>query len=295
MYAIAVGGGHRFYTAGRDGHFLSHSFADKTAITPIAYEVIGGDVLYVAPQDNFLFLGRQLDIAKVDISDEEVPVLAGEGSLGIENPDHGQVTPMGNLVFVGNDHGTGSAFFCHQIGPDTIPLEAQTFYPEDGATVPVDTRITIVFSDFVDLETLSSDSVAIRPVGGEPLEGIFTYQFNQLSFSPHEPLEAETDYEIFLLGDGLRDVMGNGLPEDVTVTFTTERVVTVPEPDPPTMNEGGAGGSEGGEEPEDTSDSTTDSGGCSCSSGAGAPTAGGIGWGLLVALFAWARRRPKWL
>lgn len=249
MYAIAVGPNDRFYTAGRDGNFLIHSFSDPTNITEIKNELIGQDQLYTAVQDHYVYLGRQNNVVKVDVTDENNPEVVGEGNLGRANPDHGQVTPMGNLIYIGNDHGTGSAFFCHQRGQDTIPLTADTFYPGDGSTgISSDARVTIVFSDFVDLETISPESIAIRPAGGEALSGIFTYQFNQLSFSPDEPFAPDTTYEVYLAADGVTDVMGNGIPEEVSVFFSTGSMVTVP--DPPIMGTGGApsgtGGSGGG-------------------------------------------------
>lgn len=239
MYAIAVGGNDRFYTAGRDGDFLIHSFSDPTDITEVKNARIGQDQLYTAAQDHFVYLGRQNNVVKVDVTDEQNPEVVGEGTLGRDHPDHGQVTPMGNLIYIGNDHGSGSAFFCHQRGKDTIALDAQTFYPADGSTsISPEARITIVFSDFVDLETVSTETVTVRPVGGEALDGIYSYQFNQLSFSPDVPFSADTTYEVSIPSDGLKDVMGNGVSEDVVMHFATGSTVTIP--DPPMMGTGGA-------------------------------------------------------
>lgn len=249
MYSIAVGPHQRFYTAGRDGNFLIHSFEDPTNITEVKNALIGQDQLYTAVQDHFVYLGRQNNVVKVDVTDEQNPEVVGEGTLNRDHPDHGQVTPLGNLIYIGNDHGSGSAFFCHQMGQDTIPLSPDTIYPEDGATgVSTDARVTIVFSDFVDLETLSTDTVTVRAVGGEAMTGIYTYQFNHLSFSPDTPFAPDTTYEISIPAGGLTDVMGNGLAEDVVVHFATGSTVTVP--DPPMEGTGGApmvgsGGSSG--------------------------------------------------
>src|SRR5690606_14012669 len=127
MYAMTVGPNNRFYTAGRDGNFLIHSFTDPTNIVEVKNALIGQDQLYTAVQDHFVFLGRQNNVVKVDITNEQNPQVVGEGNLNRGNPDHGQVTPMGNLIYIGNDHGTGSAFFCHQMGQDTNPLAAENF------------------------------------------------------------------------------------------------------------------------------------------------------------------------
>lgn len=244
MYAITVGPHQRFYTAGRDGNFLIHSFEDPTNITEIKNALIGQDQLYTAVQDHYVYLGRQNNVVKVDVTNEQNPQVVGEGTLNRDHPDHGQVTPLGNLIYIGNDHGTGSAFFCHQMGRDTIPLSPDTIYPADGSTsVSTDARVTIIFSDFVDLETLSTDTVTIRPAGGEPLTGIYTYQFNHLSFSPDTPFLPDTTYEISIPTDGVKDVMGNGLSEPLVAHFSTGSTVTVPEPP---IEEGTGGATMGG-------------------------------------------------
>jgi hypothetical protein len=252
MYAISVGANHRFYTAGRDGDFLIHSFSDPTNITQVKNARLGQDQLYTAVQDHFVFVGRQENVIKVDVTNEQEPQIVGEGTLNRDHPDHGQVTPIGNLIYIGNDHGSGSAFFCHQMGQDTTPLAVQTFYPRDGATgMSPDGRITIVFSDFVDLETVSTETVTVRPIGGEAISGIYTYQFNQLSFSPDEPFAVDTTYQVSIPAGGLTDAMGNGLTDDVLLHFSTGADLSLPVPDPPPPpmgTGGGAGGSGSGGE-----------------------------------------------
>jgi len=281
MYAIAVGANHRFYTAGRDGNFLIHSFSDPSNITEIKNANIGQDQLYTAVQDQFVFVGRQNNVIKVDVTNEQNPEVVGEGDLNRGNPDHGQVTPMGNLIYVGNDHGTGSAFFCHQMGQDTTPLAVQTVYPDSGATsISADGRVTILFSDFVNMETVSTETVTVRPIGGEALSGIYTYQFNQLSFSPDEPFAEDTTYEVVVPADGLKDVMGNGLVEDALFIFSTGSSVMLPVPDPPpppsgtggatTSGGGGAGG--GGAGGGGASGGGTSGGGASGGATGGAPS-----------------------
>lgn len=245
MYAIAIGGNDRIYSAGRDGNFLTHSFTDPTKIAPIKDALIGEDQLYAAAQDHFVFLGRQNNVVKVDVTNETNPVVVGQGTLGRDHPDHGQVTPMGNLIFIGNDHGTGSAFFCHQRGKDEIPLTIESTFPKEDATgVDPMTRVSLLFSDYLDLETLNDESIVVRPVGGEALEGIYSYNFNTLSFGPSEPLESDTTYEVVLAEDGLADLMGNALPEEVALRFSTGDMVVVPPPEPPPPTGGAnAGGS----------------------------------------------------
>jgi Bacterial Ig-like domain/LVIVD repeat len=263
MYAIVVGANDRIYTAGRDGNFLNHSFSDPTKITLVKNALIGEDQLYAATQDHFVYLGRQNNVVKVDMTDEQNPQVVGQGTLGRDHPDHGQVTPLGNLIFIGNDHGTGSAFFCHQRGRDTIPLEVQSTYPKaDSTGVSPSSRISMLFSDFVDMDKVTEENIVVREVGGDPMDGIFSYAFNTLSFGPNEPFATDTTYEVVLKAGGLSDVMGNALTEEVVLRFSTGDEIVIPpdeEVDPPD------------EEP--ASGGTSGMGGGSTSSG-GAPSGG---------------------
>jgi hypothetical protein len=251
MYTI-LATGDRIYGAGRDGDLTIHSFEDPTTIEEIEIARIEQDSLYVAAQDHFVFSGRQENFVKVDVSDQTNPMIVGEGTLGRDHPDHGQVTPLGNWVFVGNDHGSGSAFFCHA-QTDDLPLAVEKIYPEDGSVQQdPQTRITIAFTDYVDTSTVDPTTVAIRPSGGEPLEGVYTYNFNTLSFSPTEPFAQNTTIEIALGADGVKDVSGNPLGEEIIARFSTgDSIVIAPppvaEPDAGVMTggSGGAGGSSG--------------------------------------------------
>ncbi len=247
MYAIVVGGNDRIYSAGRDGNFVTHSFTDPTDITLIKDAMIGEDQLYAAAQDHFVFLGRQNNVIKLDVTDEQNPMVVGQGDLGRDHPDHGQVTPMGNLIYIGNDHGSGSAFFCHQHGRDMTPPAVQSTFPKDGSLgVLPSARVSLLFSDYIDTETVSSESVIIRPAGGEALDGIFTYAFNTLSFGPSAPLAADTTYEVVLPAGGLSDVTGNALSEEVLLRFSTGSSIEIPPEDTTTSGStttGGEGGS----------------------------------------------------
>lgn len=149
----------------------------------------------------------------------------------------------------------------------------------------------------MDLETVSLDTVTVRPIGGEPLSGIYTYQFNQLSFSPDEPFAADTSYQLSIPAGGLTDAMGNGLDDDFLAHFSTGTSVTLPVPDPPPppMGTGGAtagGGGTGGEAPfvrfmappatggagsGGTSTGGAGAGGVPAGAGGAGPVTGGVG------------------
>src|SRR5690606_22210419 len=249
------------------------SFTDPTKITEVKNAFIGQDQLYVAAQDHFIFLGRQNNFIKVDVTDEQNPNVVGEGDLGRDHPDHGQVTPLGNLIFIGNDHGTGSALFCHQRGQDLTPPTVASTYPKDGSVfMPTTSRVSVLLSDYVDTETIDDTTFAVRPAGGAPLPGIYTYNFNTISFGPDAELEPDTTYEVVLTAGGVHDVMGNALEDEVVIRFSTGAEIVEPpdNPDPSTGGAAGVGGSGGA--------STGGSGGAPSGTGAtGGTPPGGVG------------------
>jgi MYXO-CTERM domain-containing protein len=252
----------RIYGAGRDGDLTITSFADPTEISEVKSYKLTQDILYVAYQDDHIFAGRQDNFVKVDIRDEKNPKPVGEGTLSREHPDHGQVTPIGNLVYVGNDHGSGSAFFCHQRGKDTTPPKVDRVYPKDGSVdVPKTSRITLSLSDYIDTRTINKTNVIIRPFGGAALDGIYTYAFNTLSFSPNVPFAADQTYEIVLAAGGMKDAMGNGLAAETLVRFSTGKSIdTTP---PVGTGGGGQGGTAGGAGANTAGQPSTSTGGAS--------------------------------
>jgi MYXO-CTERM domain-containing protein len=245
LYSIAATG-NRIYGAGRDGDFTIHSFDNPTSIEEVSITRIEQDSLYVAPQDHFVYSGRQDNFVKIDVSDEQNPTIVGEGTLGRDHPDHGQVTPLGNWVFIGNDHGSGSAFFCHAESDD-LPPAAHAIFPKDGSTFQ-DPRsaITIVFSDFVDTTTIGPSTIAIRASGGQPLDGIYTYNFNTVSFTPDAPFSPNTTFEVAIADGGVRDVMGNAFQGERITRFSTGDAIVVAPPPPPPSSGGEAGASANG-------------------------------------------------
>ena len=71
----------------------------------------------------------------------------------IRNADRDEdfATVLGNLVFAGDDHGTGTALMPHQAAPDTTAPVVQWMHPADGSTgLLLSSRIGLSFSDTID-------------------------------------------------------------------------------------------------------------------------------------------------
>ncbi|HEU4329100.1 MAG TPA: NPCBM/NEW2 domain-containing protein [Roseiflexaceae bacterium] len=227
-YASSFNGG-RIITSQRGGGARMHVFdvSDPSRIALVNDGLEIDDQLYNATQDHYVFQGAQDEVVKVDISNPQDYRIVGRGSLGVPKPDHGQVTPVGNLLFVGNDHGTGSGFIVHQAAPDQSAPRVNMVSPADGATgQPLTSRIGISLSDMIDLRSVTAESFIVRPLGGAPLAGKYSHQTAIVNFFPDQPLLPNTTYEVLVPAGGLRDWAGNPTDQAFSSRFSTGAAVS---------------------------------------------------------------------
>jgi MYXO-CTERM domain-containing protein len=248
MYSALVIGD-RIFGAGASGHYSFLGWS-PTAVTVIAQKTFGSDKGgYCTYQDGFGFCGQSSEgFRKVDMRNEDNIVEVGRGDIPNDTAaDTDFATVLGNLVYLGNDHGTGAAFIPHSMAPDTTPPRVQKAYPLDGAVnQPLSTRVTVFFSDEIDIDSISSANLTVRKLGGAPLAGVFSHSsFNAVSFGPRAPLERNSTYEIVIPAGGLKDLAGNALTAPSIARFSTGPII-----DPSTggggMGPGGAGGASAG-------------------------------------------------
>lgn len=213
---------------GQGARMFSYDLADPTRFVANDNRLVMDDQLYCNSQDNFVFQGSQVMFHKVDISDPLNHRHIGQGGLfpqGTDlanHSDHGQVTPMGNLVFIGNDHGSGSGFIVHDRNPDTRPPLVRQVSPRNGALrQATSSRIGIALSDNILPESIDATSFIVRPRGGAALAGTYSVQLGIVNFSPAEPLASNTVYEVVVPAGGLRDYAGNAIAAAFSAQFTT--------------------------------------------------------------------------
>jgi hypothetical protein len=119
----------------------NYSFMKWTpdAITVIGSKQIGKDKGgYCTYQDGFGFCGQSSDgFHKLDL---HTYTLDGIKEVGVGKPAGGDTTGagdfdfatvVGNMVYLGNDHGTGASLIPHQMEKDTTPPDVLKVYPED--------------------------------------------------------------------------------------------------------------------------------------------------------------------
>src|SRR4029450_13193992 len=76
----------------------------------------------------------------------------------------------------------------------------------------VKSRVGLTFTDNIDLNTINSTTIIIRPVGGSALPGKYSHQDGIVNFFPDAPLVANTTYEVVVPAGGVKDDVGNPAP-----------------------------------------------------------------------------------
>ena len=181
----------------------------------------GGEYLHA--QDNYIHWGAGSTYHKVDIRTgkavgKQVKIPGQEGFAN----------PLGNLVLLTDDHYKGSALFPHQASPDKTPPEVNMHSPPDGAKeVALTSRIGFVFTDQIDVQSLSGDAVVVKPIGGLPVRGLYSSSNNTVNFAPIGGLKSNTTYEVIVPRGKIRDYAGNAVTKEFRSTFSTGKQLTV--------------------------------------------------------------------
>ena len=232
-YSSKVNGG-KLVLAGsgdNDGYALFYDVSDPTRIRSLGKSSPsqGDKGGYVGFADGFAYVGfSSKGFAKIDMSKPAFPVVQA-GTSDLPGHDEDFAVPLANLVFVGNDHpGQGSSLIPHQAGKDTIGPEVNMVSPADKAVdQPLTSRIGFTLSDDVKAETLTPENVAVRPIGGQAIEGWYATQSAIVNFTPRQPLQPGTDYELVVKAGGVSDYAGNPSTKTFRSVFRTKGNVGV--------------------------------------------------------------------
>ncbi|QJR12261.1 hypothetical protein DSM104443_03346 [Usitatibacter rugosus] len=219
IYSATVNGD-RIIAAGGEGFLYIYDISNPTSITEIRHSAdMGGKGGYVSIQDGFAHVGASNNYAKVNLSDASI---AGKGTSNIASRDEDFATVLGNLVFIGNDHGNGSVLVPHQTARDTTGPSVNMVSPKNNSTNQARTsRVGITLTDSVDLRTVTSTTFIVRPLGGATLPGKYSSQTGIVNFWPDAQLAPGTTYEVVVTAGGIKDWAGNGVPTQFTSRFTT--------------------------------------------------------------------------
>lgn len=261
--------GDRIYGAGTDGDYVILKWSG-TSVSSVATGKSGKDRGgYCTYQSGFAVCGQSSEgFKKWDTRNDKLTYVGNGVDPNGAGGDFDFSTFIGNLVFLGNDHGSGSALIPHQKEPDSVAPTVVKVYPNE-AKQPTTSRITLFFSEDLDLDTVTSANIVVRAVGGAVVPGVLgRSSFNAISFGPKAPLAANTTYEVSVTAGGVTDLVGNKLTETSSTRFSTG----------PTIDTSGSGGQgAGGTSSQGGAAGSVASGGSSTGAGssAGGSSAGG--------------------
>ena len=220
LYYAACFNGRRIYAANREGSMVGYDLADPASFEPAGRLAREAQFLYCAMQDDLLVQGGPYDVTTIHVGGAR-PVKMREFSSRSVG-EHAQVAILGNLLYVGDDHGTGSAFFPLSESPDETPPSVVAVSPRDGAVdQAVTSRVGIGFSDSVQLESVSAATARVLDEDGAVVEGTFSGQLGIVNFAPAEPLAPQTTYTLVLAAGGVSDHAGNALAAEFRASFRT--------------------------------------------------------------------------
>jgi YVTN family beta-propeller protein len=211
--------GERIVTAGTDNKLHVFDISNPAVFTQTAVSADqGGKGGYVSVQGGYAHSGFSVKYSKVDLA---TGATAGTGTSNISGRDEDFGTVFGNLVLIGNDHGSGSAIVPHQAAPWTQTPSVNMVSPKNNAaSMPVTSRIGLTTTAHIDLRTVSTTSFIVRPLGGSTLPGRYSGQSGVLNFAPDAPLFPGTTYEVVVPAGGMKDDNGNAIAA-FTSRFTT--------------------------------------------------------------------------
>jgi DNA-binding beta-propeller fold protein YncE len=224
IYSAMVNGGKIIGAGTGDNQSLHiHDISDPGHIT---FENKIGDFKnsggYLSVQDGFVHAGFSDSYIKIDIRDADEYKVVGEGSSGLFDRDEDFAVVLGNIVFVGDDNGIGSALMPHQTAPDTVPPVVNMVHPPDGAlNQSLHSRIGLTFTDQIEHRSVTANTFIVRPVGGQPLKGMYSSQTGIVNFAPDSLLQPNTIYEVLIPAGGLKDYAGNPTQSSFISRFST--------------------------------------------------------------------------
>jgi hypothetical protein len=184
---------------------------------------------YMSFSDGYLFLGHlrpEAGVSKIKLNNLSDMAIESRiwGRLEFTNGDDQFSIKIGSMLVLADDElpYRGMVLAAHSTMGDTVPPAVDTVIPKDGATGLAKTsRIGLSLTDNVEIATVHPGSVIVRPMGGEPLKGVYGLYMGILNFDPDEDLLPNTTYEVVLPAGGVKDFVGNGIAAEFKSTFTT--------------------------------------------------------------------------
>lgn len=232
-YAAHFNGGY-LYLARESGGLELMDVRDLQNPKTLSYIHADGGGAYLTVQDDAVHLGNSNRYYKIDAKDKTRPLIVGsfEPDVSVDY-DTDFASHLGNLTVVSDDHvltqlNVGSRIVAHDTLPDTLAPRVTFVSPANGATnVPLTSRIGVTMSDQILVTTATQQSFIVRKVGGTQATCTFSVQQELVNCWP-QVLDPESQYEVIIAANGMRDWAGNPVATQFRSTFTTGPKLTNP-------------------------------------------------------------------
>lgn len=189
----------------------------RTSLSPTS--TLDIDVAYIALPPGSAPDGRSATIRNLRTT-ETVEVTVAEG--GFDPTPISAVAGDSIQIVVRDDGGSVVLEPILLVVPRRPPVVVRTNPPPRKRDVPLNSRITIVFSEPIDASTVNASTVQLR-VGSRLVAGTLVFRDSDhvaVIFIPNAPLSPSTTYTLDVSGQ-VRDLDGDLLETPVTVEFTT--------------------------------------------------------------------------
>jgi hypothetical protein len=189
----------------------------RTSLSPTATPDV--DVAYIALPPGSAPDGRTATIRNLRTGDT-VAVTVAEG--GFDPTPISAVAGDSIQIMVRDAGGSVVLQPILLVVPKRPPVVVRTNPPPKKRDVPLNTRITVVFSEPIDVSTVNASTVQLR-AGTQLVAGTLVFRDSDhvaVIFIPNAPLSPSTTYTLEVSGQ-IRDLDGDLLEPPVTVEFTT--------------------------------------------------------------------------
>ncbi len=197
------------------------TFANPVAITANTVYVAS----YFAP--NGRYAGDYQFFAATSVYNPPIRLLQNGVSGGNGVYTYGATSSFPSSTYQSTNYWVDVVF--NTVGPaDSTPPTVTSTLPANGATgVAIGSTVNVTFSEAVDPATVSSSTVSLVGPGASAVAGTVSYNAatRTATFTPNGPLAASTSYTATIRGGSsgpvIKDVAGNALAANVTLSFTT--------------------------------------------------------------------------
>lgn len=195
----------------------------------------GTSVPYTQCQDEFIFTRRHKinmetfqPVLELDEVGNNRPAGSVSGQLGTSQ----YMLPVGQFLITGAYSSSGRdgiGIWAHQAGPDTRAPAVGYHIPKSGQTgYPTRAPISILIHETLESYTIiSGETIILREAGTQNVVDCWTSFSHDdiLTLTPKQPLRDDTDYEVIIPSNGIKDAVGNGI-EAYEFAFSTGNAIT---------------------------------------------------------------------